>query len=91
MQHIGGALKKLIKSSGLQKGLDQQKAVDFWSVVVGENITKNTEPISVEYGILKIKVKTPAWRQELQLQKTNIINKLNNELGKKTIKDIRFI
>lgn len=91
MQHIGGALKKLIKSSGLQKGLDQQKAVDSWSVVVGENITKNTEPISVEYGILKVQVKTPAWRQELQLQKTNIINKLNNELGKKTIKDIRFI
>ena len=30
MQHIGGALKKLIKTAGLEKGIAQQKALEIW-------------------------------------------------------------
>ena len=91
MQHIGGALKKLIKTAGLEKGIAQQKALEIWSETVGETVSKNTEPISIEHGILSIKTTTPAWRQELQFQKKEIIEKLNKKLNKKLIKDIRFI
>ena len=91
MQHIGGALKKLIKTTGLEKGIAQQKALEIWSEIVGETVSKNTEPISIEHGILNIKTTTPVWRQELQFQKKQIIEKLNKKLNKKLIKDIRFI
>ncbi len=91
MQHIGGALKKLIKTAGLEKGIAQQKALEIWSETVGETVSKNTEPISIEHGILIIKTTTPVWRQELQFQKKEIIEKLNKKLNKKLIKDIRFI
>ena len=36
-------------------------------------------------------VKSSTWRQELLFEKQNILNKLNLELGKKTIREIRFI
>ena len=91
MQHIGGALKKLIKTAGLEKGIAQQKALEIWPGTVGETVSKNTEPISIEHGILKIKTTTPVWRQELQFQKKQIIEKLNKKLNKKLINDIRFI
>ena len=91
MQHIASALKNLIKSNGLQKGLDQQRAVDLWPEVVGETINKNSEPVSVENGVLSIKTKNSAWSQELQLQKPQILEKLNKKLDKKIIKDIRFV
>ena len=91
MQHIGGALKKLIKTAGLEKGIAQQKALEIWAGTVGETVSKNTEPISIEHGILSIKTTTPVWRQELQFQKKQIIEKLNKTLNKKLIKDIRFI
>ena len=91
MQHIGGALKKLIKTAGLEKGIAQQKALEIWSETVGETVSKNTEPMSIEHGILSIKTTTPVWRQELQFQKKQIIEKLNKTLNKKLIKDIRFI
>ena len=91
MQHIASALKTLIKSSGLQKGLDQQRAIDLWSEVVGKSIDSNTEPVSVEHGVLSIKTKNSAWSQELQLQKPQILEKLNKKLDKKIIKDIRFV
>ena len=91
MQHIGGALKKLIKTAGLEKGIAQQKALEIWPETVGKTVSKNTEPISIEHGILSIKTTTSVWRQELQFQKKQIIEKLNKKLNKKLIKDIRFI
>ena len=91
MQHISGALKKLIKTAGLEKGIAQQKALEIWAETVGETVSKNTEPTAIEHGILSIKTATPAWRQELQFQKIQIIEKLNKKLNKKLIKDIRFI
>ena len=40
---------------------------------------------------MTVKTETPAWRQELQFQKKQIIETLNKKLNKKVIKDIRFI
>ena len=91
MQHIGSALKKLIKMNGLNAGLVQQKAIDVWEEAVGRAISQNTETVSVEKGVLTIKTRNATWRQELQLQKTNIIRKINKELDKNIIKDIRFL
>ena len=91
MQHIASAIKRLIKKNGLEQGLNQQKAIDVWGEVVGKKINKNTEPTKVEFGILTVKTKSAVWRQELYLQKENIIKMINKKLNKKTIKDIRFI
>ena len=91
MQHIGKALGEFIKDSKIEKGLEQNKAIMIWPEVVGKKIADNTEVDSVESGVVLVKVKTPVWRQELQLQKHDIIDQLNKALTKKTIKDIRFI
>ena len=91
MQHIGGPLKKFLQSSGLEKSVAQQNAMEVWANVVGENVSKNTVPVDVQHGILTIKTETPAWRQELHFQKKTIVEKLNKKLNKKVIKDIRFI
>ena len=91
MEHIGKALGGFIKNSKIEKGLEQNKALMIWPEVVGKKIADNTEVSSVESGVVLVKVKTPVWRQELQLQKYDIINQLNKTLTKKTIKDIRFI
>ena len=91
MQHIGGPIKKFLRSAGLEKGIAQQNAMDIWPDVVGKNVSKNTEPVSVEHGTMTVKTETPAWRQELQFQKKQIIETLNKKLNKKVIKDIRFI
>jgi predicted nucleic acid-binding Zn ribbon protein len=91
VQHIGGPLKKFLKSSGLEKGVAQQNAIDIWGSIVGENVAKNAIPVDVQHGILTVKTETPAWRQELHFQKKIIVENLNKKLNKKIIKDIRFI
>ncbi len=91
MQHIEKALEGFIKKQGLKKQLDRQKLLEGWGKIVGEKISKNTEAVSVEGGVLIIKAKNSAWRQELQIQKIDILNSINKEPTKKLIKDIRFV
>ena len=91
MQHIEKALEGFIKKQGLKKQLDRQKLLERWGKIVGEKISKNTEAVSVEGGVLIIKAKNSAWRQELQIQKIDILNSINKEPTKKLIKDIRFV
>ncbi len=91
MEHIAKSLKTLIKKQGLEKGLNQQKALEVWGEVVGQKIREKTEPDSVEFGVLTVKTPSSTWNQELELQKHDIIHAINKKLNKKTIKDIRFI
>ena len=80
MQHIGKSLKNFLKNSGLEKIIDQQNIIELWGDVVGENISKNAKAKSIEYGVLKVETVSSTWRQELYLQKNEIINKLNDAL-----------
>ena len=90
MQHIQKAIQNFLKKSGLNSGVEQQEALKIWKETVGNIISKNTKPISVKNGVLIIKAINPAWKQELQIQKTEIIKQLNSRLKKNIIKEIRF-
>ena len=90
MQHIQIAIRNFLKKSGLNTGVEQQKALKLWDETVGEKISKKTKPTSVKNGTLVIETVNPVWKQELQVQKTEIIKKLNNRLKKDIIKEIKF-
>ena len=91
MEHIAGALKKLIKKQGIESKINQQKATDVWGEVVGKKIKEQTEPVDVRFGVLTVKTSSPVWRQELLFQKKSIVNSINKKLKNTIIKDIRFI
>tara|TARA_B100000886_G_scaffold338584_1_gene301775 strand:+ start:14982 stop:15257 length:276 start_codon:yes stop_codon:yes gene_type:complete len=91
LKHINTALKSLIEKAGFKKQLEQQKVLEMWGQIVGDAIAKNTEAVSVSQGTLVIKAKSAAWRQELQLQKREILESINTGSASKLIKDIRFV
>jgi predicted nucleic acid-binding Zn ribbon protein len=91
MQQLKKVLKKAISESGFKKALDQEDAVFIWGEVVGKNISKVTEATGVDKGTLVIKTESATWRQELHMQKKEIINKINKKIGSIAIKEIRFI
>jgi predicted nucleic acid-binding Zn ribbon protein len=91
VQALKTAIKVFLKESGLDKGVKQNTALLIWDEVVGENIAENTSAEKVEHGTLTVRVDNSSWRQELVFKKKEIIDKLNSRIGKKTIKEIRFI
>ena len=91
MEQLKKVLKKAINESGFKKAIDQESAVSIWGEIVGKKISEVTEAKRVDKGTLIIKTKSATWRQELHMQKKEIINKINKKIGSIAIKEIRFI
>ena len=91
MEKLDIAIKDFLINTGLENGVNQQKAVIIWPKIVGTKIAENTIAELVDFNILTIKVKNSTWRNELYLKKNIILEKLNQELGPNTIKELRFL
>ena len=91
MKSIKTVLNTYLFKTGLDAGVNQQQAVNLWPTAVGEKIAENTTVQDVKHGVLFVRANSPVWAQELQFQKKEVLFKINSALGKKTIKDIRFL
>ena len=61
-----------------------------WKNIVGKNISKNTEVVYYKKGVLTIKTSNPIWRNELSLQKKELIDKVNETEQKLNLTEIIF-
>tara|TARA_B100000686_G_C16451788_1_gene792472 strand:+ start:439 stop:714 length:276 start_codon:yes stop_codon:yes gene_type:complete len=91
MKRLKKAIEEAIHSTGIKSALSQEAAVVLWGSIVGEAVSTVTKAERVESGTLIVKVETAVWRQELHMQKEEIINKINKKIGTRAIREIRFI
>jgi len=91
MQSLKIAIDSMLRKFGIDNAVAQNNALNIWNEIVGEKVANNTEPDRVEHGVMVVKVSSATWRQELYFQKKEIIQKLNNTIGRNVIRDIRFI
>jgi hypothetical protein len=84
------ALQSLMNQLRIQNKIKQQMACLIWDRVVGSEIRSNTRPAYVKSGILFVMTKSSSWANQLTFFKDDLIKKINNSLGEKIIKDIRF-
>lgn len=82
---------EFIQQNKLATELETKTIEDIWKQETGIAITKNTKITYYKNGVITVKTKTPVWRNELSLQKQEIIDKINGRLNKNKVKDIRFI
>jgi hypothetical protein len=87
---VDEVLSSVLKQSGFEDKSEYLKIYKIWSAVVGEKIAENTCLESAKRGTLFVNVSNPAWMQELHFLKGMIIEKLDQELGEGTVRDIRF-
>jgi predicted nucleic acid-binding Zn ribbon protein len=89
-KHVRDAILAFFKAAGLRERFEENLAIAFWDMCVGKEIARHTEPLKVSQGIIFVKVDNDVWRNELTYFKHEIIEKLNQKLGKKAIKEIKF-
>jgi predicted nucleic acid-binding Zn ribbon protein len=84
-------LPKIMQRLGLRERLHETEVIDAWSRIVGEFIAAHSVPVALREGILYVRVLQPALHYELeQVSKTDVLRKLKQRFGGKTIRDIRF-
>jgi len=91
MEHLKKAIKTAINKAGIENALKQESAVFLWKEVVDRKVSKAAKAEKVDKGTLIVKTDSAVWRQELQMQKEQLIEKINKKIGSEAIKEIRFI
>ena len=84
-------MPKLMQRLGLRERLRETEVIEAWSKIVGDFIAAHSAPVALREGVLYVRVLQPALHYELeQISKSEILRKLKQRFGSKTIRDIRF-
>lgn len=88
---LADALSSFFRQAGLTKRVQQAGIIEEWPELVGPQIAAVTAPESVTPdGVLRVRVATAAWANELSLMSPKILARLNaGRTGR--VKQIRWI
>ena len=88
---IGDAIRVFLRSEGLETPYNQYRLISAWPAVMGNTIAKYTSEIYIKNQTLYVRLTSPALRNDLNMQRKNIVNKLNKHINALVISDIMFI
>jgi len=85
---IGEALKDFLNKSKLKSGVQAMQVQDAWEKIMGKTIANYTDKIEIINSTLFISTNVAPLKNELIYQKTKIIERVNEALGEKVIKEV---
>lgn len=85
---IGDALKQFLDKSKLKNGIRSVQIESIWETVMGKTIARYTEKIEIVHQTLFIHTSVGPLKNELVYQKEKIIERINEALGEKVIKEV---
>ena len=90
LQRLGNVLQGILKKHNIFFDSEEQRLLDVWRKAVGAQISVQTRPDRLKRNILFVKVSSSVWMHQLHILKQDIIEKINELLGKELIKDVHF-
>ena len=85
---IGEALKEFLNNSRLNSGIQALQIEDAWEKIMGKTIARYTDKIEIIKSTLFISSTVAPLKNELLYQKEKIIERVNEALGEKVIKEV---
>lgn len=90
-RQLGDVMSEVLKRAGVADRVAQAQVIPDWSKLVGPQIAKVTQPLSVTpQGTLFVAVTTNAWMTELSMMEPELLRRLNERTGRLQIKRIRW-
>ncbi|MDB9741919.1 DUF721 domain-containing protein [Akkermansiaceae bacterium] len=83
-------LDSIIKQLGIKEGVDKDTLIASWREIAGDFIATNAHPHSLNRGVLSLRVVQPSMRFHLEQAKPQLLKKLQESLGKKMIRQVKF-
>ncbi len=90
-ESIRNVLQRTIQRAGISQNLKRYELIEDWEKLVGPKIAEKSWPLKYLGGILIVEVEHPAWIQELNLLRTNLLEKIKSDYPKSKINNIRFV
>ncbi|MFN3529501.1 MAG: DUF721 domain-containing protein [Bacteroidia bacterium] len=90
-QALDQVLNELIDSYRLRGKLDEVELHRYWEELLGPQINAGTEGLYLQGSKVLVRLSSSVLRNELQMTKSFIIEKINARFGGNRIEDIIFI
>jgi|AntAceMinimDraft_9_1070365.scaffolds.fasta_scaffold01821_7 predicted nucleic acid-binding Zn ribbon protein len=87
---LGDVLKQLFDAYGWTEKMDSVRIINSWEKIVGGIFAKHTTNLYVKNKKLYVILDSSVLRNELYMERSTLVKKLNNEIGKKVIDEIIF-
>jgi predicted nucleic acid-binding Zn ribbon protein len=60
-----------------------------WPVIVGTEVAAHCAPVTFSDGVLTVRAESTAWATQLRLMSSTILGRLETEIGKDTVTELR--
>ena len=88
---VADGVKHLMNSLGLGERLREEEVRAAWRAIVGDFLAGHSRPNKLQKGTLLVQVLQPAMLYEFdRVLKAQILAKLRERFGAKTIREVRF-
>jgi hypothetical protein len=85
---VGDAIKQFLNQSRIKGSIQALQIEEIWEEIMGKTIAKYTDKIQIHGQSLYINTSMAPLKQELLYQKDKIIQRVNEALGEKIIKEV---
>ena len=90
-QRLGDFLEGVLKEKGFLRRLKEEEVLGVWEEVAGKETALHTRPLRVRKGTLLVACSSSPWVQELTFLREKMVASLNEKIGEKVVKEIRFV
>lgn len=87
-EKLGDAIKEVMRLNGMEERIDEHLLIRSWEKTVGPLISKHTTEIFISGKKLYVKVDSSPLKQELLYSRTQLMEELNEKVGKQVIEEI---
>ncbi len=89
-QHIRDVLSQLLARRGYARERSAYTHAEAWRTAVGDRLAAHTKATSIRRGVLEVLVKNSTLVQEINFQRSDLIDRLAQLLPDENIRDLKF-
>lgn len=90
-ESITNLLNEFLREQGLETPLNQHRLIDIWPEVMGSAINRYTGDLFIKNQTLHVKINSASLKNDLMMNRSELVKRLNEAVGAYVISDITFI
>ncbi|MEP7191544.1 MAG: DciA family protein [Actinomycetota bacterium] len=86
---LGDQMDRLLLDRGWTIDVAVGSVMGRWPVIVGAEVSAHCIPVTFSDGVLIVRAESTAWATQLRLMSSSILGRLETEVGKGTVTELR--
>ena len=87
-ENVGGVILQYLREMGLETPLNEHRLINAWDTVLGPAVSKYTKELKIYNQVLFVTVSSAVIRNELMMRRTELVARLNSQVGAQVITQI---